>query len=238
MIKDSGAYEGYIEMKGWRVRFQHDVADAHLFEEEFKAALSSRPRNLVDIGFGGGTLLSWARARGIDAGGLEIQPQLVAEARAQGYTVYPSLASIDEGSVDLVSCMDVFEHMSPELMRATFADVKRVLTAGGWLVLRTPNCQSPAGLIDQFGDGTHRQMLSGPILAEELRRAGFLVHEVRGARNRAAYQPGVGPWVKRGAKRIVAIPARLIVRAALGTGGSILEPSVIVLARKPANETV
>lgn len=233
MKNNKNIYDDYIKTKGWRIRFQHSVADGRLFEYEFSVPLSDASlKRVIDVGFGAGTLMSWARNRGIEVCGIEVQDTLVQEARDLGYVIHDRLVDIAKGSLDMAVCMDVVEHMTVDEMRDAFLEFRRILRPGGWLVIRTPNCQSPAGLIDQFGDATHRQMLSGPILSQELRRFGFDVEVARGAMNRAAFIPGGRAFVRRVLKNVLAKPARSIVRLGLGLGSCILEPSILVVSRR------
>lgn len=225
-------YDGYIEKKGWHRLFQHSPAEAGLYSFEMSGPRGDpEVRRLVDVGYGSGSLLSWGRGNGWQVAGVEVQEPLLAAGRAAGYSVHRDTSALESDSADLLTGMDVVEHMTSEQLREALTEWRRILRPNGWVVLRTPNCQSPAGLIDQFGDETHRQMLSGPILCEFLRRAGFEIVTVRGAKNTAEFTPGVHGRLRSMVKRALRLPARAIVRLALGTGDAVLEPSIVVVAR-------
>ncbi len=97
---------------------------------------------ILEIGSGRGSLLADLRRRGLAATGVETSPARVAEALAR----HPDLPiQVVEGTTlpfsnetfDLVLSFDVLEHI-PDT-DAHLAEVRRVLKAGGWYLLQTPN---------------------------------------------------------------------------------------------------
>jgi SAM-dependent methyltransferase len=102
------------------------------------AALGAMGR-LLDVGCAGGWLLKHAAERGWRAQGVEIAPDAVAHARAQGLDVFQGdllAAHFPAGHFDLVYMGDVLEHAND--CRAVVGEVARILKPGGWFYLRGP----------------------------------------------------------------------------------------------------
>jgi SAM-dependent methyltransferase len=118
--------------------------DESAFREETRglldafAALGASGR-LLDVGCASGWLLKHAAERGWNAQGVEIAPDAVAHARAQGLEVAQGdliAARLPAAHFDLVYMGDVLEHV-PDC-RAVVAEVARILKPGGWFYLRGP----------------------------------------------------------------------------------------------------
>lgn len=155
------AHNDYISWKGWvdGAPFgRPGRGDSAYFDAELREALRGRElRDVLEIGFGNGAFLAYARERGWNAVGLELLPELVAEATAAGFDARPSnhLAELPAESFDAVVAFDVFEHIDPAESVAFLTSLRRVLRPGGTIVLRFPNADSHLGLPFQNGDPTH-----------------------------------------------------------------------------------
>ena len=102
------------------------------------AALGASGR-LLDVGCASGWLLKHAASRGWQAQGVEIAPDAVAHARAQGLDVFQGdllAARFPAARFDLVYMGDVLEHTLD--CRAVVVEVARILKPGGLLYLRGP----------------------------------------------------------------------------------------------------
>ncbi len=95
---------------------------------------------LLDIGCGDGYVLKLAEELGWDAEGVDFDTRAVANARCKGLKVrLGQLADqrIPDDSFDLILMSHVIEHVHHPL--ATLSEIRRVLRAGGTLMLATPN---------------------------------------------------------------------------------------------------
>lgn len=148
---------------------------ADMWEElEF---VSDLPRGkIVDIGCGPGWFLreldGWYRV------GVEIAPQALAALERAGIECYESTQDVDSYTADVVMCHHVIEHV-PDPM-AMMYEVRRILKRGGWLVMGTPDFESPCAI--RFGanyrmlhDPTHCSLFTLESAHRMLRDYGFQV---------------------------------------------------------------
>ncbi len=154
------------------------------------AALRARPhaRSLLDVGAAAGLLVAEARARGLDALGVEPSRALCDVARARhGIDLLPGVLPhpvLDGRRFDLVFLIDVLEHVANpvDLLR----ECARRLAPAGVLVLVTPDAGSVAARLlrhrwwhfrlAHVGYFDHRS------LARAVERAGLVTIAVRRAR--------------------------------------------------------
>jgi SAM-dependent methyltransferase len=158
-------YDNYLEWKGWSEFGIYSRAESKLFEKEFRN-IELKGKNVLDIGFGSGSFMMWASDTGANAEGVELQESLVCRARDAGFVVYNSLDEIKNKSYDVIALFDVLEHLDREALPHFFSTIIKILNEGGLIFVRIPNCQSFLGLINQFGDMTHVNMLSGPMILQ------------------------------------------------------------------------
>lgn len=164
--ENSGAviYAGYEEWKGWRSFFQYNAEDSEYFAGEMRGLPPLNGRNVLEIGFGTGSFLAWARAQGAKIAGIEINDRLMAEAKREGVELlvadFERVAVHHRERFDLIAAFDVFEHFDLEENKIRIRAVETMLKPGGYAILRFPNGQSPLGLIPQHGDVTHKIALS------------------------------------------------------------------------------
>jgi len=112
---------------------------------------------VLEIGFGNGSFLTYAKQKGWDVVGVEISNDLVQTASRHGYDVVcaENLAKFSDSDFDLIVAFDVLEHIGQNDLPAFFDEVARVLKNNGVLFARFPNGDSPFGLMNQNGDLTH-----------------------------------------------------------------------------------
>lgn len=176
-------YSDYVEWKDWRP-FVYDADEA----ESFRGELGTHDlagKQLLEIGFGAGNLLAWARDRGAIVAGTEVNADCLAAAQERGVEILPvDLGAVTEShreKFDFVVAFDVFEHMTLPQIAATLGHIAVLLKPDGRLLLRFPNAQSPYGAFSQYGDITHVTPLSGDQLVQLTAGTPLEVVAVRGA---------------------------------------------------------
>ena len=226
-------YAHYTDQKGWTVDFTVTALDELYFRKEF-AGLPFAGGKILEIGFGSGGFLAFARGRGAEVVGVEIQPGIVARARAAGYPAFQSLEALGpehDGSVDAVVALDVFEHLGHETIGGTLTAINRLLKPGGVLVLRSPNGQSPFGRRTQYGDCTHLTVITPKKMEQLCFRRGL---EVVAVRNQARVFASKGP-LNALVKRLQFLARDLCnaaVAAIYGMGTRALDENIVIVIRK------
>lgn len=227
-------YADYVAWKDWERLFQPTEQESELYARELQGVVLS-DRDFLDIGFGSGAFLTWAKQQGARVAGVEIQPELLDAAAARGIPAYPRLDLIPDASFDVVTAFDVLEHIPLQELPAMLEQIACVCRPGATILVRFPNCQSPAGLVNQFGDPTHLTMLSGPLIQFMMSRAGFGEIVCR-----EAVLPASGSvlcrWIKNLAKPLKWV-FESVYRMTWSIGSTPLTANVIVEARKAAKIT-
>jgi SAM-dependent methyltransferase len=174
----------YTLWKSWdSTQFGHiSRLDRAYFDAEFRFVPQSAELSVLEIGFGHGAFMSYARVlRQWQVTGIEINSiELEAAARA-GYHVLRSIDELNpEERFDLVVAFDVFEHLEVEQLNALLAKIASRLASGGRLLARFPNGDSPFGLSNQHGDHTHRTVITRSKLTQLALPAGLVIETYRG----------------------------------------------------------
>ena len=185
-----------------RLGFIRSAVDAHFSAD----TLSVKPlagKSALDIGCGAGLVCEPLARLGADVTGVDAAAENVAAAAAHAEGVgldirymAGELASLDIGNFDLVTAMEVIEHVADK--RAFLADVVASLAPGGLLVLSTPN-RTPAsrlllvGAAEAVGyvpKGTHHweDFITPEELEALLAEQGLEVTDKQGI----AWRPGKG----------------------------------------------
>ena len=152
-------------------------------------------KRALDVGCGAGLLCEPLARLGAAVTGVDAAAESIAVAKAHAEAMglsiaYRSgeLASLDLGQFDLVTCMEVLEHVSDK--PGFIAQLAAHLTPGGMLILSTPN-RTPAsrallvGAAEAVGmvpRGTHdwHDFVTSEELTELLADAGLAATEMRG----------------------------------------------------------
>jgi len=116
----------------------------------------------LDLGAGQGVLIEALHHLGCrDVHGVEISSSQVLEARRHGCNsvkqgdALETLINLPENSLDLITCFDVFEHLSHELCGVWLDHITRVLRPEGRLIGHVPNGLSPFYGYIFWSDLTH-----------------------------------------------------------------------------------
>jgi 2-polyprenyl-3-methyl-5-hydroxy-6-metoxy-1,4-benzoquinol methylase len=102
---------------------------------------------VLDIGCGRGEFIELLVKAGVEARGIELDPELVAEGRAMGLDVeigdaITSLATAADASLGGIVLIQVVEHLSPQSVVDLVAIAFNKLAPGGLMVVETVNPQS------------------------------------------------------------------------------------------------
>jgi 2-polyprenyl-3-methyl-5-hydroxy-6-metoxy-1,4-benzoquinol methylase len=110
--ENANLYGGYAQWKQWEGDFQASDRDARYFAAEFSGVALAGKR-VLEIGFGNGRFLAWAKSQGALVAGTEIEETMLARAREKGFVALPpALDALAAGTerFDVVVAFDVFEH--------------------------------------------------------------------------------------------------------------------------------
>ena len=155
-------YANYTEWKRWDGVFAASDKEARYFVAEF-ADIPLRGRRVLEVGFGNGSFLAWAKSEGADVAGIELNAEMRDAARRNGFVAFDaSLAALasQDARYDLIVAFDVLEHWDANELSGNFRAVRALLADGGLFVSRFPNGQSPFGRVYQHGDFSHKSTLS------------------------------------------------------------------------------
>lgn len=179
-------YSSYSEWKNWSWRSIKDVPPwmQRYFAGEISKLDLDLGDRILEVGFGQGEFMEWAKSRGFEICGLEIIPDLVERAVKHNFeaSLFNSTTGcpIDEmpkfltmGTFHAIIAFDVIEHMTTAEFEKFLGFAYSILQEGGLLLARFPNAGSPFGLRLQHGDNTHRQALTETHLSQLLVGSGF-----------------------------------------------------------------
>lgn len=234
-------YEAYIS-SGHRTfvqDLQADLKRSRPFRESLirKFFPPDKDAAIIDLGCGTGGFVHVARELGYkNAAGVDAAQALVEAGQSQGIEnigvslIDEFLARTDDRTYDLVSLMDVLEHMEREEAMETLDGIWRILKPGGRLLMHVPNAGGIFPTVIRYGDMTHEQAFTRTSLNQLLSTVGFVsvsihedlpvVHGLKSAVRRAVWTAGT--W-----------PIRLLYAAETGSFDCCLTQNVTVFARRP-----
>jgi len=117
--------------------------------------------NIVELACGHGSFLYWLKHTGYrQITGIDSSLEQVTAARTVGCPIQQAdvmewLARQSTQSVNVLLGIDLAEHLSKDSFMELLKESNRVLSAGGTLVLRYPNGDSPLVGLNLFNDITH-----------------------------------------------------------------------------------
>lgn len=158
-------YTAYSDWKGWDKSAPPgpSLIDMAIYEQEMARASIPVGSQILELGFGGGTFLDWARSAGYATYGVETLDDMVRSAATRGHRVLlGELHNVKDrlpSDFDAVVAFDVLEHLDHDQLLHTLRTVAALLRPGGKLLARIPNGLSPFGRYYQYGDLTHRSVL-------------------------------------------------------------------------------
>jgi len=229
----------YREWKGWRAQDFGACSprDAAIFAGELaRAGVGSGSGPVLELGYGNGAFLAWARDAGFACDGVELDPALLALARDAGFTVFGGLEDVPRTPrYALIAAFDVVEHVPDAELPALFEGLAARLAPHGRLLIRSPNGDSPLGRHYQHGDVTHRSAIG----SHKVRQLASMSRLTFGY-SEAPFVPYGDEWSARGLKaRMLGLARRTFERliAGLYFGGEYvcLAPNLVSLCTKPAD---
>jgi SAM-dependent methyltransferase len=172
---------------------------------------------IADLGCGHGEFLALLHAQGHEVAGVDIDPEMVAACRAQGFDVEVGDAEawLDSRpeTFDGIFSSNVVEHLPAAVVAGWVGAAYRALRPGGILVLATPNPESAIVQLHEFWrDATHVRLYGRQLLEFLLADAGFT--DVASHENPAAAWEGVDSLLE-GIDTSLPAPAALSVPAAI-----------------------
>lgn len=165
------AYDGYEAWKGWSEdQFMTlDQTDRAYFDLDMRG-VPVAGEHVLEIGFGNGSFLAWAKAQGALLSGTELSEQGQAFAANRGVEVVPvdlaQSVATHRARFGVIAAFDVFEHLSFDAIRTMLDQIGALLRPGGLCVVRFPNGQGLLSGLYQAGDYTHVSTLSASIMTQ------------------------------------------------------------------------
>jgi SAM-dependent methyltransferase len=133
---------------------------------------------VLDAGCGRGEFLDLLEQAGVEAIGVDLDPDMVARSRAKGHQVEEADAiEFLEGRPDdefgAIFCAQLIEHMPYETLLRFFELAERKLAPGGILIAETVNPHSIAALKTFWVDPTHRSPIFPEVAVALCRLHGY-----------------------------------------------------------------
>jgi 2-polyprenyl-3-methyl-5-hydroxy-6-metoxy-1,4-benzoquinol methylase len=139
---------------------------------------------VLDLGCGRGEFLGLLAAAGVEARGIDANPDMVDYCRGEGLEVDQAdlldhLESLEPGSLGGIFCAHVVEHLDPPRLVRLLELAATRLRAGGVFVAETPNPRTLVALSTFFADLTHAQPIHPETISLLARQTGFESTEIR-----------------------------------------------------------
>jgi len=237
--READPYANYAAWKEWDGAFAPTDKELRYFAAEFKG-VPLRGLRVLEIGFGNGAFLAFAKGEGARVVGIEINAAMCEAARSHGFEALDAslieLASRGE-RYDVVAAFDVLEHWDTNELVENFRAIHTLLNDGGVFVSRFPNGQSPFGRVFQHGDFSHKSTLSTYKIEYLASLTGFDIVRIDNVR-RVPSRPGPlaslrHAWLARRRRWIERSIARLY-----GIRKLPLDPNLVaVLKKRGADES-
>jgi SAM-dependent methyltransferase len=170
---DPSFYAEYYEIEGvhWWFRGRRRIL-LELLDRELPATPDGRPRAILDVGCGTGTMVTHLGRYG-DVTGIEASPEAVAFCHQRGVTNVQradgEVLPFADASFDLVTALDVIEHIDDDA--GALSEMHRVLRPGGRMLVTVPAFPFLWSAHDEVN--RHFRRYVRPQLEERVRQAGL-----------------------------------------------------------------
>lgn len=141
---------------------------------------SDRSAKCLDLACGCGELIFLLERMGFEnTAGVDLCEEELAQARGHvsgqltKADVLDHLVSLESGSLDLITALNLLEHLSKDKLLAVLKECRRVLRPGGTLVAMVPNAVSPFGSLTRHWDITHEWAFTTNNFRQLARLVGF-----------------------------------------------------------------
>jgi SAM-dependent methyltransferase len=187
MVEEMGSRRGgpeRFDYLGFEERFRGSAEVVESRQAEYLDYFAGQGP-VLDVGCGRGELLTLLRERGIEATGVDSDPDMVASCRERGLSVECAdgvdyLERQADGSLGGVFLGQLVEHMSTEDLVELLAVIKRKTADGAVLIVETLNPESMPVLMRWFWlDPTHVRLVHPETLQYLMEQAGFGVQTVQ-----------------------------------------------------------
>lgn len=201
--------KNYQKRKAWfgKNNFQEQ---SEVFSIETGRAGIKKGDSFLEIGFGEGLFLDWAKASGFDIAGVEINRDFFRMAKERGHIVYlgdtQAVLSGSDKKYDGIFLFDVIEHLTLNEILRLFTFLKSILKKEGNILARVPNGGSPFGRFLQNSDATHLTVLTGSKIQDIAQLSGLEVKGIyNGARTKrsGAHKNWILKWIAYGLRDIL-----------------------------------
>lgn len=227
-------YAHYAQWKQWGGAFAPRDKEARYLSAELQG-IPLQGRDVLEIGFGNGGFLAWARSQGAQVAGIEINDAMLEAARRHGFEASgASLVELAERDrrYDLIVAFDVLEHWDATELLQNLGSIRRLLRDGGVFLARFPNGQSPYGRVFQHGDFSHKSTLSSYKIEYLATATNMQVVRIANACRVGAHTDPLSQlrqhWLAWRRRRIERKLARLY-----GLPRLPLDPNLVAVLRKP-----
>ena len=133
------------------------------FDQELKKINNLDKKKIIEIGYGKGFFLEWAKNKKLDIIGYEINEEFHKIAKLNHKVILGDGRNISReisDKFDLIILFDVVEHIDKEKLLSFFENLYELLNEKGEVLLRFPNGSSAAGLEYFNSDLTHFSFLN------------------------------------------------------------------------------
>jgi len=162
---------------------KRDHLDLHIAESIKLIARKNNFKRTLDVGCGTGKLVNFFQKEGFDAHGCDNQKEailLASKINKKGTITKASATNLPfrNQSFDIITCISVIEHLTPNQAEKFLSETRRVLKPGSFIFLITPNFATPLRLIQgkkwfAYSDPTHVNFYTPRSLAKLLSKFGF-----------------------------------------------------------------
>ncbi len=146
-----------------------------LLEFVAELCLKQKPHSLLDVGCGDGRFLYEMRKRNIKCEGVDVSKRAINFAKAfnpeNTFYIENIITSRVKKKYDLITCLEVIEHLPPEELPQFILSLKKRLTKKGKIIITVPTTNIPVAKkhYQHFTDEKIRKYVNDSFEIEEIR---------------------------------------------------------------------